>query len=85
MTMAKPAKALECVGGPLCGSKRPNMGRFIHVDTDDTPHFYRRIKVCTNDFQKKAVFFHYFGTEIEYASTAEPYLLPGDKVFRPIK
>ncbi len=76
-------KPLECVGGPLCGEKRPRFDRFVYVDEDGCPHFYRRIKVARNDFSAIATFFHYFGSDMEFATYAHPYLLPGERLFRP--
>lgn len=74
----------ECVGGPLCGARFPNHDRFVYVDEEGCPHFYRKIKVMRNDHSAIATFHHYFGTNKRWASKAHPYLLPGDRVFRPM-
>jgi hypothetical protein len=80
----KNKRKLECLGGPLCGKKWPRMGRFVWVDDDGCPHYYRKINVARNDHSAVATFFHYFGTDMAHASTAHPSLLPGDRLYRPM-
>jgi hypothetical protein len=60
------------------------MGRFVYVDQDGCPHFYRRIRIARNDHSAVATFHHYFGTNIDWATHAHPYLMPGDRAFRPM-
>lgn len=74
----------ECVGGPLCGAKFPNHDKFVYVDDDGCPHFYRKIKVMKDDHSAIATFHHYFGTDKRWATDAHPYLLPGERVYRPV-
>ena len=80
----KRRRTIECVGGPLCGAKFPSHDRFVYVDEEGCPHFYRKIKVVRNDHSAMATFHHYFGTNRRRATKAHPYLLPGDRSFRPI-
>lgn len=83
---AKPRqnRLYECVGGPLCGAKLPSHDRFAYVDEEGCPHYYRRIKVVRNDHSAMATFYHYFGTNRRWATKAHPYLLPGERAFRPV-
>jgi hypothetical protein len=83
---AKPRqnRLYECVGGPLCGAKMPSHDGFAYVDEDGCSHYYRKIKVVRNDHSAMATFYHYFGTSKRWASKAHPYLLPGERVFRPV-
>lgn len=78
-------KRYECLGGPLCGEKVRRGPRFVWQDDERDHHFYRLIKVMTNDRSKIATFYHYFGRNPHYASTAHPRMLPGQKTFRPVK
>jgi len=83
---AKPRqnRLYECVGGPLCGAKMPSHDGFAYVDEDGCSHYYRKIKVVRNDHSAMATFYHYFGTSKRWATKAHPYLLPGERVFRPV-
>jgi hypothetical protein len=83
--MPKKKRMVECVGGPLCGHEMPSRPRVCFVDNDRIPHFYRRINLLRNDHSAKATYYHYFGTDVRYASEAPPHLHPGDRLFRPIR
>lgn len=79
----KREKVHECVGGPLCGVKLPFRPKFVYLDDDGRPHYYRIIKVMKTDHSAVAVFYHYFGTSKRWANKAHPYLLPGERAYRP--
>ena len=77
------------LGGPLCGRKmaRPyyRADRFVYADDDGTPHFYRLIRIARDDHSAAAVFFHYFGKNVEYAAKAHPRMIPPDRLFKKTK
>jgi len=85
-TMTTKSRCYECIGGPLCGRKMARPGhdadRFVYADEDNRPHFYRLIRVARNDLSAFAMFFHYFGNNVEYAAKAGPTLLPPDRLYR---
>lgn len=78
----------ECIGGPLCGDSVPTpkrRRRFAYLDPQGIPHFYKLIKVATNDHKKIATFYHYFGTNPKKALRAHPRMLPPQRLYKKVK
>lgn len=81
-------KRYECIGGPLCGEKveAPKGKRdFCYGDDHNRPHFYRLIRVARDDYSAVATYYHYFGSNIERASTASPTLRPPERLYKTVK
>lgn len=79
----KQKNSFECIGGPLCGRRISGAGEgVVYEDDDMNTHFYRLIRVVKNDHSARAIFYHYFGTDFRRAQSAEPMLLPPQRLFR---
>lgn len=84
--MKTPAsRVYECLGGPLCGTKADDchdLGRFAFRDEDGRDHFYRLVRVETNDHTAGVTFFHYFGGNARVALSAHPVMVPFKRLAR---
>lgn len=83
MMKTRRRKPLECVGGPLCGAKFPSHERFVYVDDQDCPHYYKKVRLSTDDNSAVAVYHCYFGTDVNRAIQSPPMLRPPERLFRP--
>lgn len=75
----------ECFGGPLCGTKAEDpheLGRFAFRDEDGRDHFYRLVRIETDDHTAGVTFFHYFGTNARRALKARPVFVPYKRLAR---
>lgn len=79
----KRERCYECIGGPLCGAKFPNHERFVYVDDDERPHFYKKVRLSKDDRSAVAVYHCYFGTDAIRAIEGVPMLRPPERLFRP--
>lgn len=75
----------ECIGGPLCGSKVEDFkeyGNFCYTDQDHRNHYYRLVRIETQDHSAGYTFFHYFGCNSRIARRAEPVFVPYKRLAR---
>jgi hypothetical protein len=80
-------KSYEALGGPLCGrrvARLKNMKRFYCTDGGGEYHFYRLIRVISEDGCSAATYYHYFGTDKVAAEKKGPTLLPGAHLYKPL-
>ncbi len=78
-------RVYECIGGPLCGTKADDshdFGKFIYGDEDGRQHFYRLVRIETNDHSAGYTFFHYFGSNAKIALKASPVFVPYKQLAR---
>ena len=82
--MAQTEPMLECLGGPLCGTKVPDYKELWltiqSVENEEEQHFYKRIKMISLFRQKSVLVWHYHGTDPDMPGV--PILRPHPRKFR---
>ena len=77
-------RKLECLGGPLCGSKVEDTYELWFgiqsVDDDAERHFYKRVKIIDMLTNKSCLVWHYHGNDPNKEGV--PLIRPSSKRFR---
>lgn len=77
-------KTLECMGGPLCGSKAPDTKElWLGIQSVENPsdqHYYKRVKMVDVLRNKSVLVWHYHGVDPD--GPGVPILRPASRKFR---